>query len=505
MNNDNYEHTDSGFMIQNNENNFFDDGFTETPNFDIKNDSMPENSVSFEPVNTMVSGIQIEQKNSENKEELKRSTSNMSSNSGSTVEILEREPREPREPRESRESQKKPRKSDDYNQFMNKEKKIKESEIDNDNVNDPYDETGYFSEKSDDDYRYKESRGEQKEETRGEFKERKFETLEQEKLYYLKHLKMMKDDNEGITFSEDFSMRTSLDELKMEYIVQTERLSRKSALSEYKQTILGTANFIELINGLFNPTNGWVKLDGWSQSLELNFEQFHNTLVKLYEKYKDSDDLMSPEFNLLRLFIQSAFIFAISQKVTDIFTPQLSKVISQDSDLSSRLFNATMNAANMSAQQGHFNMPQQRNQNMNQNMNMNQNQNQNPNMNPNQNPNMNQYVNMQAQNINRNGPMPFDVNKMSGPSEDLNTLLSSFGLGTMPMPHPEPVKLRKDPQEKYPVPTKVSTRIPNLDIRGDPSNPSDDIISVGSLESDASEIRHVSIGKNKKKKVIMNL
>src|SRR5574343_46364 len=369
---------------------------------------------------------------------------------------------------------------------MNKDKKIKEIadpyEDDKDNGysdNDNYSETsgngngnsGHGNSNKYDDYSEPDQSNRRNEDSQPTSQKSrhepsmKFDTLEQEKLYYLKHLKYM-NEKEGITLSDNYSLRTSLDELKMEYLVQKELKGRHSAIESYKQNIVTLASCLQYLNGKFDPTSGWVNLNGWSESLSSDMTTLDEPLRKLYEKYKDYDDFVSPEIAVIMALVQSAMYHSVITNTFKIGAPFMNQAVASQPNLVSDLFSAGLNAAQM-AKQAQFQQGSQFQQG-------------------------------------QQSPKPYDISKMTGPTEDINGILSSFGFGNLPtsnvpvVPNPEATRENQDPRDNGFPRTALKNRNTqsSLDMRDGLSG--SDNFSVASDESGSSEIRRVVMGKNKK-------
>jgi hypothetical protein len=410
---------------------------------------------------------------------------------------------------------------DDFNMLMNPDKKVKEPVVDEPDVG--------FKESPDDDYQgsggysgsggdYSGSGGDysgsndysggygdsyaprEPERPREPEKpqKKKFENADQEKLYYLKHFREM--EREGYDFGEEkFSMRNSLDELKMEYLVRTEHASKKSSIRRYKSMIMTGVTGLEMLNKRFNPVG--LDMDGFSTHLYQNdLESFDEPLRKIQEKYKDTEDYMSPEVELISTFFMCAFEFYMAKRLADTLGPNLAKAISSDKNLMGGLMNASMRASDQQ-QQGYQGqqVPGQYGQTPGQ-------------LNP-----------MQA-----GHQMP----AMTGPSQDLGSILSGLNLGSLfqglgsnnlsslsgsPVPQaqtnteynpnpnvrsgelppnaygnflkpPESDRRHEDPMEMMPTDNTGGARFRNSGTAGD-----DD----ASIASENSEIRTISIGKMK--------
>jgi hypothetical protein len=67
---------------------------------------------------------------------------------------------------------------------------------------------------------------------------------------------------------------------------------------------------LEFANKTFDPIG--AKLDGWSESVMDNLDDYESIFIKLYEKYKSRSDL-PPELQLFVTLVGSAFMFHITK------------------------------------------------------------------------------------------------------------------------------------------------------------------------------------------------
>lgn len=146
--------------------------------------------------------------------------------------------------------------------------------------------------------------------------------------------KLNRLETKGYTLTKHFSMDNSLEELQLEYdrLVDTKNL--EASIRFQRQCIMGVVTGFEFLNGKFNPFD-W-QLEGWSESVHENIEDYDEVFEELYDKYKGRGN-MPPEGKLLMSLVGSGFMFHMSnsffrQKManvdpSDIFknNPQLAK------------------------------------------------------------------------------------------------------------------------------------------------------------------------------------
>ena len=146
--------------------------------------------------------------------------------------------------------------------------------------------------------------------------------------------KLNRLQNKGYNLTKKFTMDNTLEEIQTEYDRLLDAKNLEASLRFQRQCLMGVVTGAEFLNGKFNPFD-W-ELDGWSESVHENIEDFDEVFEELYDKYKNRG-AMPPEAKLLMSLVGSGFMFHMSNsffrsKMTsmdpnDIFrqNPQLAK------------------------------------------------------------------------------------------------------------------------------------------------------------------------------------
>ena len=150
--------------------------------------------------------------------------------------------------------------------------------------------------------------------------------------------KLNRLESKGYTLTKRFTMDNALDEIQQEFDRLVDAKNLEASLRFQRQCLMGVATGAEFLNGKFNPFD-W-DLDGWSESVHENIEDFDEVFEELYDKYKGRGN-MPPEAKLLMSLVGSGFMFHMSNSFfrskmtnvdpTDIFknNPQLAKQFAQ--------------------------------------------------------------------------------------------------------------------------------------------------------------------------------
>jgi hypothetical protein len=99
---------------------------------------------------------------------------------------------------------------------------------------------------------------------------------------------------------------------------------------------------LEMMNEKFNPLD-W-KLDGWSESVHENVEDFDEVFEELYDKYKGKGN-MPPEARLLFMLAGSGFMFHMSNSFFRAKAPSMDDIFAQNPALRAQFAQAAAQSA----------------------------------------------------------------------------------------------------------------------------------------------------------------
>lgn len=121
--------------------------------------------------------------------------------------------------------------------------------------------------------------------------------------------KLNRLESKGYTLSKHFSMDNTLDEIETEYDRLVDAKNLEGSIKFQRQCLMGVVTGFEFLNGKFNPFD-W-QLEGWSESVHENIDDFDEVFEELYDKYKGRGS-MPPEAKLLMSLVGSGFMFHMS-------------------------------------------------------------------------------------------------------------------------------------------------------------------------------------------------
>lgn len=121
--------------------------------------------------------------------------------------------------------------------------------------------------------------------------------------------KLNRLETKGYSLTKRFTMDNTMEEVQQEYDRLVDAKNLEASLRFQRQCLMGVVTGAEFLNSKFNPFD-W-ELDGWSESVHENIEDFDEVFEELYDKYKGRGN-MPPEAKLLMSLVGSGFMFHMS-------------------------------------------------------------------------------------------------------------------------------------------------------------------------------------------------
>lgn len=157
-----------------------------------------------------------------------------------------------------------------------------------------------------------------------EIKFRKMECLA--KLMYIK--------NSGIQLTKNYNLNSDIESMEAEIKYHTDRESKKKGVNLAKSILCNCITGIEFLNEKYDPFG--FKLNGWSDQVKTNKDDYDEVLADLYEKYKFSGTKLEPELKLILMIVISAGSFHISQSLSSIL-PGMDTILKNNPELLTKL------------------------------------------------------------------------------------------------------------------------------------------------------------------------
>lgn len=132
-------------------------------------------------------------------------------------------------------------------------------------------------------------------------------------------LKLISLEKRGVELSKKFSMSSKLSDLKLELDMHTKQAEVDVSVKFQQKVLMAAVTGLEFANKRFDPIG--AKLDGWSESVMDNLDDYDAIFEKLHEKYKERADL-PPELQLLVTLVGGAFMFHVTKSMFSAAMPR---------------------------------------------------------------------------------------------------------------------------------------------------------------------------------------
>lgn len=162
----------------------------------------------------------------------------------------------------------------------------------------------------------------------GASKPKTFAELQNEKFEILCNLERL--EARGVKVSKSFNMDSDFDEMKTEYDRIKRKLDVDKSVRFQRKMLVAFVTAIEFLNSKFDPAG--VRLDGWSESIHENVNDYDDIFEELHEKYK-SKASMAPELRLILMLGGSGFMFHLTQTLFKTSLPGVGDIMKQNPDL----------------------------------------------------------------------------------------------------------------------------------------------------------------------------
>jgi hypothetical protein len=166
------------------------------------------------------------------------------------------------------------------------------------------------------------------------------EAEKKEKMEYLNKLQRL--EQKGFPVSRRYTMDNTLEEVRDEYNRLLDARNLEASLRFQRQALMGIVTGLEWANGKFDPFD--LKLDGWSESVHENVEDFDEIFEELYDKYKERGK-MPPEARLMMTLAGSGFMCHVSNTFLRSRMPNVDDVLRNNPDLARQVAGAAASQA----------------------------------------------------------------------------------------------------------------------------------------------------------------
>jgi hypothetical protein len=164
------------------------------------------------------------------------------------------------------------------------------------------------------------------------------EDLLKDKFNYLRKLEGL--EKKGIRLSKQYTMESSLEEMMGEYETIKAEREKKNSVKFQGRMLMAAVTGLEFLNNRFDPFD--FKLDGWSEQVNENVDDYDEIFGELHEKYS-SKAKMAPELKLLFQLSGSAIMLHMTNTMFKSSIPGMDDILRQNPELMQQFTQAAVN------------------------------------------------------------------------------------------------------------------------------------------------------------------
>jgi hypothetical protein len=132
-------------------------------------------------------------------------------------------------------------------------------------------------------------------------------------------------EKKGFEFTKKFTMTSNYEEMMFEYTKIKKFIESQAGIKFARRCLMACVTGLEFLNKKFDPFA--IKLEGWSENVMENVDDYDNVFERLHEKYAAKAEV-APEIELLLMVGGSAFMFHLTNSLLK--GPALGNILAQN-------------------------------------------------------------------------------------------------------------------------------------------------------------------------------
>jgi hypothetical protein len=164
---------------------------------------------------------------------------------------------------------------------------------------------------------------------------RGYTSVDDEKADLLNKLNRL--EKKGFSVNKRLNAYSNVEELRTEYKRIKYSIEVDQSLKFSRRMLIACVTGVEFLNKRYDPLN--IQLDGWSESVMENVDDYDGVFEELYNKYKTKVNV-APEVKLIMMLGGSAMMFHLTNSMFKSAIPNMNDVMKQNPDLVKNMISA---------------------------------------------------------------------------------------------------------------------------------------------------------------------
>ena len=172
-----------------------------------------------------------------------------------------------------------------------------------------------------------------------------YKTIDEEKADLVNKLGRL--EKKGFTVNKRLNAYSPIDELRTEVKRITYSIDVDKSVKFSRRMLIACTTGLEFMNKKYNPFE--IQLDGWSENVMENVDDYDEVFEELYVKYRTKMQV-APEVKLIMMLGGSAMMFHLTNSMFKSVMPNMNDVIKQNPGLVQNMMSAVQNTVPKSEQ-----------------------------------------------------------------------------------------------------------------------------------------------------------
>ena len=141
-------------------------------------------------------------------------------------------------------------------------------------------------------------------------------------------------ERKGVKVPKKFTLASSLEEMQCEYERMKHDRETELSIKFQRKMLMAIITGVEFLNNRFDPFD--LHLDGWSESIHDNLNEYDEVFEELYAKYRGKAK-MAPELKLMFMLGGSGFMFHLNNTMFRSQMPGIEQMMRQNPDMAAQM------------------------------------------------------------------------------------------------------------------------------------------------------------------------
>jgi hypothetical protein len=152
--------------------------------------------------------------------------------------------------------------------------------------------------------------------------------------------KLARLEKKGLNVNKRLTAYSDISEIRTEYKRLIYGIEAEQSIKFSRRMLIACVTGVEFLNKRYNPFD--VMLDGWSESVMENVDDYDGVFEELYTKYRTKMNV-APEIKLIMMLGGSGMMFHLTHSMFKTAIPNMNDVMKQNPDLVKNMMQAVQN------------------------------------------------------------------------------------------------------------------------------------------------------------------